>query len=406
MAEAFLLLKLLGILALMVFLLSRRWDVGVVMALGATLLGALSGQPLAVWVKALAGAMVAPSTIRLLAAVLLITTLGDLLHGIASLDRLVKALGEIFPDRRVSLPIIPALIGLLPMPGGALLSAPMVDAASKDLPLSPEDKTFFNYWFRHIWEYVFPLYPALLLVSAITGLSLRSIMFGQSPLTLGAVLAGSLWLKRRLPRPIWAQAAANPGFHAWRELAIALWPVIAVIVVSIGLGVELPITLAGVILLIIAVHRPSMDTVKHAFKRGFSWRLALLITGVMGFKKMIELTGAAVATYQVLSAAHFPPVLLAFLVPLFTGVFTGVTAAAMGIAFPLLQPIIHSNGAMLNVAAMAFGGGFIGVLLSPFHLCLVLTREYFNARWGPIYRMLAFSVTVLGAVAWGLYFLL
>jgi hypothetical protein len=54
---------------------------------------------------------------------------------------------------------------------------------------------------------------------------------------------------------------------------------------------------------------------------------------------------------------------------------------------------------------LAFAAGFIGVLLSPVHLCLALTRDYFHADWAPLYRLLLPSVALLGATAVGLWFI-
>ena len=65
------------------------------------------------------------------------------------------------------------LIGLLPMIGGAMFSAPMVEEASQGLNVSRERKTFVNYWFRHSLETIFPLYPSLVLAAG-----LIIIMFG------------------------------------------------------------------------------------------------------------------------------------------------------------------------------------------------------------------------------------
>jgi hypothetical protein len=48
--------------------------------------------------------------------------------------------------------------------------------------------------------------------------------------------------------------------------------------------------------------------------------------------------------------------------------------------------------------ALAYTGGFLGVLLSPLHLCFSLTRDYFGADWGPNYRWLAPSVAAVAAV--------
>ncbi|HTG80996.1 MAG TPA: DUF401 family protein [Geobacteraceae bacterium] len=41
-----------------------------------------------------------------------------------------------------------------------------------------------------------------------------------------------------------------------------------------------------------------------------------------------------------------------------------------------------------GLLALAFGSGFAGVMLSPVHLCLVLTREYFNADMARVYNRL------------------
>jgi len=48
---------------------------------------------------------------------------------------------------------------------------------------------------------------------------------------------------------------------------------------------------------------------------------------------------------------------------------------------------------------LAFVSGFVGCLLSPVHLCLILTREYFHASWGGIYRMLLPSCVAIMVVA-------
>jgi hypothetical protein len=46
-----------------------------------------------------------------------------------------------------------------------------------------------------------------------------------------------------------------------------------------------------------------------------------------------------------------------------------------------------------------FVSGICGVLLSPFHPCLVLTKEFFRADWKGIYRLVWIPVASLLAVA-------
>ncbi len=44
---------------------------------------------------------------------------------------------------------------------------------------------------------------------------------------------------------------------------------------------------------------------------------------------------------------------------------------------------------------MAYCSGFCAVLLSPMHACLVMTREYFKADMGKLYRLLALPVAIV-----------
>jgi hypothetical protein len=65
------------------------------------------------------------------------------------------------------------------------------------------------------------------------------------------------------------------------------------------------------------------------------------------------------------------------LLPFITGMLTGLTVGFVGGTFPLL--ISMTGGPSLASMSIAFAAGFIGVLLSPVHLCLILTKEYFKA---------------------------
>jgi len=50
-------------------------------------------------------------------------------------------------------------------------------------------------------------------------------------------------------------------------------------------------------------------------------------------------------------------------------------------------------------AAWLMAGGFLGVMCSPMHLCLSMTRVYFKASWGPVYRLIAPSTALVAATA-------
>ncbi|GAG10260.1 unnamed protein product, partial [marine sediment metagenome] len=105
-------LKLAFVFGLIILLLSRRWNLGYVLLLGSALLGLLFGLPAPEILEQGLVAALDLKTLRLVAAVLLITTLGELLREVASMQQLVSSLQELVTDRRVVLAIIPAFIGL------------------------------------------------------------------------------------------------------------------------------------------------------------------------------------------------------------------------------------------------------------------------------------------------------
>ena len=50
---------------------------------------------------------------------------------------------------------------------------------------------------------------------------------------------------------------------------------------------------------------------------------------------------------------------------------------------------------MLAYITLAIVSGFLGVLLSPLHLCLLLSNQYFGAAFGRVYKHLILPCGVL-----------
>jgi hypothetical protein len=73
----------------------------------------------------------------------------------------------------------------------------------------------------------------------------------------------------------------------------------------------------------------------------------------------------------------------------------------------ILLPIIAASGAVsiLPYAVLAYLSGFVGVMIAPTHLCLVLSNTYFKAKPATVYRFLALPCGLL-LTASILYFLL
>lgn len=125
------------------------------------------------------------------------------------------------------------------------------------------------------------------------------------------------------------------------------------------------------------------------------------------FQSLLEDSRLLPTASRELMDAGFPVVLLVAGLPLLAGLITGLASGFAGLAFPLIVGLMSQAGAGLTpmaTLALAFGFGYMGMMLSPIHLCLLVTRDYFSSSLIPIYRqilpcaavMLAFSLVLHG----------
>jgi len=133
--------------------------------------------------------------------------------------------------------------------------------------------------------------------------------------------------------------------------------------------------------------------------RGFSLKTVWLIVAVMVFKEVLEVSGALDAVVRAIPPQGLSAYVLMFAAPFVVGLLTGVNQAFVAISFPLLVPIIGTGTPDMVLMTFAYVSGFAGILLSPAHLCLVLTADYFKAEMKDVYRLLVGPVAVVFAAA-------
>ena len=88
---------------------------------------------------------------------------------------------------------------------------------------------------------------------------------------------------------------------------------------------------------------------------------------------------------------NIPLVPITMILPFLVGGAAGITIAFVGTTFPILISLITAYGEaylMLYYMMLAMVSGFAGVLLSPLHLCLLLSNGYFKTSLQPVYKYL------------------
>lgn len=399
------LFRLLLILGLTVLLLAKRLDLGLVLGFNTILVAILFRVPIVEWSYSVIRGITATDTLSLAGAVYLVLVLAELMRRTHAMEQMVAALQTLVPDDRLTMALMPLLIGLMPMMGGAMFSAPMVEEVGERLHATPDQKTFVNYWFRHAMEYLFPLYPSLLMMATLLRVNVFEFVRASWPLSVVALVAGTLF-------GLWGlhssgKVGKEPASRdTWRRLLSSIWPLLLVIVTVVFLKLNMVLSLTLTILLLAITTKVTRAEWPTILKKSFPLHTFSAIFGVMVFKHVMEDTGAVTQIPQALSSLGLPAVGVAFIVPMVVGLLTGTAAAALALSVPLVAPLLTDlSMSTLSAGVWLFVGGFTGVLLSPLHLCLALTKAYFGAGWGPIYRRLIPSVALVGLVATGLVFL-
>lgn len=395
-------LKLLAVFVMMLVLIRRKVNIGLSMLIAAALLGLLFQLSAIEITQTAFRSVIDLTTLNLLASLIFILFLENVMRKTLLLQRMVNAVTGLAGDRRLAMALLPAFVGLLPSVGGAIFSAPMVDEASRGLGLSPERKSFINYWYRHLWEPVLPVYPSVILISQILQIPLGNIIAIQFPLTLAAIVAG-IPLAFRGIESAPSRTATNTGRHSI-DLAMGLGPIIGVMVLVLVLKLEVAVSLLIVIIALLVLNRYTLRRTIDLVREAFSVDIALLVIGIMVFKGMLQQSGAIETLPPFLSSAGIPVAALAFILPFIVGLMTGIVQAPVAITFPIIAGL-SGNGIDLRMIAFAFASCFAGVMLSPTHMCFVLTVRHFKADFGKVLRMVAVPESVIVLVGAAIYFL-
>ena len=386
----------------------QKLSLGNAFVIGAICLGLIFGMSLPKIALSMLFSITHLKALSLAVIVSLILVLSHSLEAGGQMARLLDRFQGLVRHAGLNLIVFPALIGLLPMPGGAIFSAPMVKNLGQRQQLPSTTLSYVNYWFRHIWEYWWPLYPGVLLTTAMAGIDLWHFVVFLFPLTIAAVGFG-YWPLRSISKPGRDEApSAATGDRNLKAFFHELQPILLVIVLGLGLGAALTPVLkpwqlniskeigliVSLVLAIFWVWRRNRLTGQQRRRILLRRELLLMIymvLSIMIFEEILRDSQAAQAVSAELIRWKIPLFSIVIILPMLVGMVCGITIAFVGTTFPILISLIVSTGQgdlMLAYMMLGMVSGFVGVLFSPVHLCLMLSNQYFETSLTGVYRYL------------------
>lgn len=321
-------------------------------------------------------------------AVGIIPLIGGAMKKSGQIDSLVE---NVRIRQKHMLAFAPALMGLLPMPGGALLSAPIMERSGHGVP--PNIVATANNWFRHMFLFVYPLAPALIVLSAITNLDLYLCILYVLPFTIIATVIGYMFFLRSVKGDI----IGKNGFSLKGLLipltVISSAPLLDFILKKffglgntatlIGVAVGLTLSLA-----LSAVKLPLGNLVKEMKP----WNFALIIHGMFLYLHIFEKTDIG----QSIAELPLPPLMLAIVAGFALGFLTGRVHLPGSIVFPVYLTGVGSITPF--VFALIYIAIYFGYINSPVHPCLVVTCEYFHISIRDMLKKLALPTALIMAL--------
>jgi integral membrane protein (TIGR00529 family) len=313
--------------------------------------------------------------------VISVNVLGAAMKETGVSQRLVPALQGLFRSRRFALAAIPMMMGMLPTPGGIMLSAPMVRDLGDRIGVDRSRLAAINFFFRHQWESVWPLFPAVPLIQSMFGISAFVLISHNMAIMLAGTLGGVIFLLLSGIPPRNRENQSHGRFmNNIRNFTHAFWPIALVAALYAGLNLSPAVTILLAIFIFLILHKVPLNRWATLFKSGAEPDFALLILGALLFKLNLQAGQAIPAVVQLFSEMNVPPYFLIFFLPLLVGFLTGVTMPTVAITFPFLMPFIGTGQeTKVELETLAFSGLVCGLLLTPVHLCLALSASYFEA---------------------------
>ncbi|MFX0071962.1 MAG: DUF401 family protein [Candidatus Hermodarchaeota archaeon] len=374
-------------------LIFSKQELGIVLGIGTIIFAVLTEINL---LESIISVFTDPSIILLAIAVALIPILGGIMDESGLMLELVQKMNV---SKKTSLMVGPAFFGLLPVPGGALMSAPIVDQI--DQSIEPNRKVAINVWYRHALILIYPLSSILIICSVLAGISLYIIVIAMIIPFIVMFVVGYITLLRTL------DIEAEEQNRDLKKVFHHLIPIIIAPIIDF-LGrtffnyaypeIYLLIGLCLSIYIALIFSKMHITKIKDIAKKMKIWRFALLILAIFWFLDVFIRSGLP----EDISALKLP-FFLFIIVGFLLGFATGRTQLPLSILIPiyLIQYAIFPMPLIDFV--FLYSATFLGYILTPIHPCVAYSINYFKIEYKNVIKFLSLPTFICFGILIGIY---
>jgi len=409
------LIAIIAAISLLVVLLYRRVNLGIALTATALFLAALALD----WPtipSVIYETTVDLPTVSVVLATFGIMLLSQLYKETAIINTLSESIGRLINNPKIVLCVLPAVIGLLPVAGGALMSAPLVDTEAEKLGLKPDKKAYVNLWFRHTIFPVYPLSPPVITTALLTGVSIPLIILRQIPVVVVMVAIGyviGFWKISKVKNG--KETDLKPDKSSdFKNFMISFSPILTTIVIAIFLGLsgfDKPLLGFDVVLAIliglaimITISKIKFTVFTRPFKNWGIYGITLAAYGAFLLRNIMVRAGISAVFSSFVANGSVNIILFLTVAPAVLGLLTGSPQGGVAVSVSILSGML-SLPFSVRVAALVYISAYLGYTIAPTHLCFTFTADYFKCSLGKMYKYVLPSFLVTFPIALLVYFL-
>ncbi len=381
------------IIVIALIMIFSKKELGIILSIGALIFALLTQVDI---LESLITVFTDPSIIILAIIVVLIPILGGIMDESGLMLELVQKMNV---SKKTSLIVGPAFFGLLPVAGGALMSAPIIDQI--DSNLTPNRKIAINVWFRHVFLLIYPISPALIVGSILAGISLYIIVVAMIFPFIVMSIVGYFTLLRSVD-------TERENYE--RDLKMVFRNLIPIIIAPIidFLGrtffdlsypeIFLLIGLCLSIWVALIFAKMPFSRIKEISKTMKIWRFPLLILAIFWFLDIFKKSGLP----EDIGALN-----LNFIIFICLGFFLGFATGRVQVPLSIIIPIYLIQNVITVMILVDFVflycATFLGYLITPIHPCVAYSVNYFKTDYKNAFKDLAIPTFICFGILLGIY---
>ena len=400
---------------LLIVLLYKRVNLGIALNATALLLAVLAVE----WAKipsVVYMTSVDPPTVSVVLATFGIMLLSQLYKETGVINKLSESIGRLINNPKAVLCIVPAVIGLLPVSGGALMSAPLVDTEAEKLKLSPSKKAYVNLWFRHTIFPVYPLSPVTITAALLTGVAIPLLIVRQIPVVLMMIIVGyviGFWKVSQTKGKEEKDKKADRNSDL-KDFFVSFSPILTTIIATIILdlsgfnifqnGFDVVTAILVGLIVMIAISKLKVSVFIRPFKTWGVYGVTLAAYGAFLLRNVIVEAGISNVFSSFVTNGGIDIIFFLAVIPAVLGLLTGSPAGGVAVSVSIFSGIVGLPFTA-KVASLVYISAYLGYTIAPTHLCFAFTADYFKCSLNKMYKYVIPSFLVTFPIALLMYFL-